>query len=465
MTRLYCAFKSVLSRKVSVGLLIVSIGLSTMLMVGIYNITTTVKDNFTKSVSGTDLIVGAKTGDIQLLLYSIFHIGMPSQLMSWESYQFINNHPKVSWTIPFSLGDFHRGYSVVATTSMFFKHYMYSKNNALTFRFGNGFQAADDVVLGADVARSLGYEIGDQIGLSHGKVQLRSSHHHRKRFKVVGILKKTGTPVDSALFVSLHAMKLLHSSEVHFSDDHDDEHQHADRHDDHDDHYADAHDDYDNHDDHHADAHDDHDNHDDHHRDHDNYGDDKSQELVIDQPISGVLVGTTSKVQIFAVQQAIQSYGGESLSAILPGLTIVSLWDVIRSIETAFYFITIFVVMISFLGLLLAMVMSLNHRQREMSILRLLGATPLDIFTIILYESFLVMVAGVVLGIGFTALFVLGLTPWIESAVGMTIDLNILSKDVFTLCAYVVLSGMIVGIIPAVIAYKRSLVDSIKAGL
>jgi putative ABC transport system permease protein len=399
-----------------------------MLMVGIYNITTTVKDNFTKSVSGTDLIVGAKTGDIQLLLYSIFHIGMPSQLMSWESYQFITNHPKVSWTIPFSLGDFHRGYSVVATTSMLFKHYMYSKNNVLSFRFGNGFQAADDVVLGADVARSLGYEIGDQIDLSHGKVQLRSSHHHRKRFKVVGILKKTGTPVDSALFVSLHAMKLLHSSEVHFSDDHDD--QHADTHD-----------------------------------DHDNYGDDKSQELVIDQPISGVLVGTSSKVQIFAVQQAIQSYGGESLSAILPGLTIVSLWDVIRSIETAFYFITIFVVMISFLGLLLAMVMSLNHRQREMSILRLLGATPLDIFTIILYEAFLVMVAGVVLGIGFTALFVLGLTPWIESTVGMTIDLKILSKDIFTLCAYVVLSGMIVGIIPAVIAYKRSLVDSIKAGL
>ena len=443
MTRLYCAFKSVLSRKVSVGLLIVSIALSIMLMVGIYNITTTVKDNFTKSVSGTDLIVGAKTGDIQLLLYSIFHIGMPSQLMSWESYQFINNHPKVSWTIPFSLGDFHRGYSVVATTSMFFKHYMYSKNNVLSFRFGNGFQAADDVVLGADVARSLGYEIGDQISLSHGKVQLRSSHHHRKRFKVVGILKKTGTPVDSALFVSLHAMKMLHSSEVHVSDNHHEEDRYIDKHDDHDDEHQ------------HTDIHD----------DHDNYGDYKGQEFVIDQPISGVLLGTTSKVQIFAVQQAIQAYGGESLSAILPGLTIVSLWDVIRSIETAFYFITIFVVMISFLGLLLAMVMSLNNRQREMSILRLLGATPLDIFTIILYESVLVMVAGVVLGIGFTALFVLGLTPWIESTVGMTIDLKILSKDIFTLCAYVVLSGMIVGIIPAVIAYKRSLVDSIKAGL
>jgi len=443
MTRLYCAFKSVLSRKVSVGLLIVSIALSIMLMVGIYNITTTVKDNFTKSVSGTDLIVGAKTGDIQLLLYSIFHIGMPSQLMSWESYQFINNHPKVSWTIPFSLGDFHRGYSVVATTSMLFKHYMYSKNNVLSFRFGNGFQAADDVVLGADVARSLGYEIGDQISLSHGKVQLRSSHHHRKRFKVVGILKKTGTPVDSALFVSLHAMKMLHSSEVHVSDNHHEEDRYIDKHDDHDDEHQ------------HTDIHD----------DHDNYGDYKGQEFVIDQPISGVLLGTTSKVQIFAVQQAIQAYGGESLSAILPGLTIVSLWDVIRSIETAFYFITIFVVMISFLGLLLAMVMSLNNRQREMSILRLLGATPLDIFTIILYESVLVMVAGVVLGIGFTALFVLGLTPWIESTVGMTIDLKILSTDVLILCSYVVLSGMIVGIIPAVIAYKRSLVDSIKAGL
>ncbi len=443
MTRLYCAFKSVLSRKVSVGLLIVSIALSTMLMVGIYNITTTVEDNFTKSVSGTDLIVGAKTGDIQLLLYSIFHIGMPSQLMSWESYQFINNHPKVSWTIPFSLGDFHRGYSVVATTSMFFKHYMYSKNNVLSFRFGNGFQAVDDVVLGADVARSLGYEIGDQISLSHGKVQLRSSHHHRKRFKVVGILKKTGTPVDSALFVSLHVMKMLHSSEVHVSDNHHEEDRYIDKHDDHDDEHQ------------HADIHD----------DHDNYGDDKGQELVINQPISGVLVGTTSKVQIFAVQQAIQTYEGESLSAILPGLTIVSLWDVIRSIETAFYFITIFVVMISFLGLLLAMVMSLNYRQREMSILRLLGATPLDIFTIILYESFLVMVAGVVLGIGFTTLFVLGLTPWIEYTVGMTIDLNILSTDVLILCSYVVFSGMIVGIIPAVIAYKRSLVDSIKAGL
>ena len=446
-----CAFKSVLSRKVSIGLLILSIGLSTMMLVGINKVTNSVKESFSNSVSGTDLIVGARTGDLQLLLYSIFHIGMPSKSMKWESYEFLDKHPDVQWTIPLSLGDSHRGYPVVATTESFFKYYLYSQKEPLTFNSGTAFQKRLDVVLGSDVASSIGYSVGSSLYLTHGFTDHVAAVHDDKTFNVVGVLNKTGTPVDKSLFISLAAMAHLHAYEHEDYDHVDDE----DGHGDHDEHG------HDNHDEH---GHDDHDDHG--HDDHDEHGhEDMVHHEHGDRDISAVLIGTKNKFSIFNLKNEINDYRYEALSAILPGLSLLQLWETISNVEVVFQITAVIVVVIALLGLLLAMFMSINQRQREISILRTIGAHPFDILMLILYECLLVTVSGVLLGLLLTVIFINGLKPWLEAKVGVHINSILITTQEINLCFLIIGAGILVGFIPAFIAYRRSLSESIKDGL
>ena len=179
MTLFHCALKSILNRKVSVGLLIFSIALSTMMLLGVQHINHAAKNSFANSVSQTDLIVGPKTGNIQLLLHSIFHIGQPLTTLSGHTYREIEAHHNVSWAVPIALGDSHRGYPVVGTTESFFKHYQYGNKQVLRFSDGSTFNNNNAVVLGADVADEFEYVIRDRIYLSHGMSQAQHALHVR----------------------------------------------------------------------------------------------------------------------------------------------------------------------------------------------------------------------------------------------------------------------------------------------
>lgn len=441
MNLLSCALKSVLSRKISVVLLILSIALSTMMLVGINKMTSSVKESFSNSVSGTDLIVGARTGDLQLLLYSIFHIGMPSNTMKWDSYEFLNHHSDVAWTIPISLGDSHRGYPVVATTSAFFDHYLFAQKEALSFFKGTIFKGSLDVVIGADVAQSIAYSLGSALYLTHGYSDHVAAIHDDKTFRVVGILNRTGTPVDRSLFISLESMAHLHDYE---NDDHA-EH--------------DGHDDYD---------HDDHVSHGDHHIDynsHNDHQDHLQHKGHNERDISAVLLGTKHKFSIFNLKEEINNYRFEALSAIMPGLSLLQLWETISNVEIVFQITAVIVLIIALLGLLLAMFMSINQRQREISILRTMGAHPFDILKLILYECILVTVTGVLLGFVLTVVFITLFKPWVEETVGVFISSNVITITEIKLGVLIIGAGIVVGFIPAMIAYRRSLSESIKDGI
>jgi hypothetical protein len=101
----------------------------------------------------------------------------------------------VVWIVPLSLGDAHRGFRVLGTTTDYFEHYMYRRDRGLEFAAGARFSDLFDAVLGADVARDLGYRLGDEIVISHGIGRVSFQHHEDKPFRVAGILHKTGTPV------------------------------------------------------------------------------------------------------------------------------------------------------------------------------------------------------------------------------------------------------------------------------
>ena len=301
------AWKSLLNRRLTAGLTVASVAVSVMLLVAVDRIRTETRASFVNTISGVDLVVGARGGPLNLLLYAVFRVGDATSNISWESYQQIAARPEVAWSVPLSLGDAHRGYRVLGTTDDYFVHYRYGRDRELTFEIGKPFANAREAVLGAEVAAALGYAMGDGIVVSHGIGDVSFVHHDDAPFTVSGILAYTGTPVDRTVHVSLAGIEAMHSEPgAHEHDGHpddedhdehvDDEHhdgEHAEHGDsDHDEHHdADDHDE--RHDDHaehddgehaehhdgeHDDEHHDADEHDEHHDDHAEHDDSEHAE-------------------------------------------------------------------------------------------------------------------------------------------------------------------------------------------
>lgn len=203
------AWKSLLNRKATALLTVLTVAIAVVLLLGVERIRTQAKESFANTISGTDLIVGGRSGQVNLLLYSVFRIGNATNNIDWKSYQEFSQHPAVKWAIPISLGDSHKGFRVLGTNHSYFEHYRYGSKQPLTLSQGREFNGLFETVIGADVAQALGYQVGSQIIIAHGISDVGFSRHDNLPFTVVGILAPTGTPVDKTVHVSLEAIEAI----------------------------------------------------------------------------------------------------------------------------------------------------------------------------------------------------------------------------------------------------------------
>ena len=90
------ALQSLLNRKVTALLTVLAIAVSVMLLLGVEKVRTGARQSFADTISGTDLIVGARSGSLNLLLYSVFRIGNATNNVTWKSYQDIAKRPEVA---------------------------------------------------------------------------------------------------------------------------------------------------------------------------------------------------------------------------------------------------------------------------------------------------------------------------------------------------------------------------------
>lgn len=407
------ALKSLRNRKFTVGLTVLSIGLSVALLLGVERIRTESRNSFTNTISGTDLVVGARSGPIQLLLYSVFRIGHATNNISWQSYQEIAELPDVSWTIPISLGDSHKGYRVMGTSADYFSHFRYGNKQQLEFIDGEVFHDLFDTVLGAEVARNLGYKNGASIVIAHGAGDVSFIEHADKPFTVTGILAPTGTPVDRTVHVSLEAIEAIHvdwkggapMTGMSISAD-------------------------------------------------------QTRRLnLTPKEITAFLVKLESPMALFSIQRAINQYKDEPLTAILPGVALQQLWELIGIAEKALIAVSSFVVVVGLFGMLTALMMSLNERRREMAILRSIGARPVHVFSLIIGESIMVTVAGIVVGILILYGLLMATQPMLISRFGLHIDIFFFTVHELILMVIVLMSGVVAGIVPGWKIYRYSLND------
>lgn len=412
--------KSLFNRKITTGLTVFAIALSMVLLLGIERIRNGTRESFENTVSQVDLIIGARSGTVNLLLYSVFRIGDATNNVSYESYRKFSEHEDVEWSIPISLGDSHKGYRVVGTNQNYFKHYRFAGSQELKFSSGQMFTELFDVVLGADVAKNLGYSIGDRVTLSHGTSKAAFQDHKDRPFTVVGILEKTGTPVDSSVHVSLEAIEALHIDWKNGAPP--------------------------------------------------KPGEETSQSDLLQmnlQPhtVTAFFVRLKSKIGIFRLQREINEFEEEAMSAILPGVSLQQLWQTLGMAEKALRVVSFFVFVVSLVSMLLALLTTLNERRREMSILRSVGARPSFIFSLMIFESGLLAILGILFGIISLYIALLVAQPLLEQKLGLTVGLFAFTDMDVIYTVVVFVGAVLMGFLPAWGAYKRSLSDGLVVRL
>ncbi|WP_373959036.1 ABC transporter permease [Vibrio gigantis] len=408
----HLALKSVLNRKATAILTILTVAVSVILLLGVERVRTEAKSSFANTISGTDLIVGGRSGQVNLLLYSVFRIGNATNNIDWKSYQEFSQHKAVKWAIPISLGDSHKGFRVMGTNHSYFENYRYGSKQPLTFQQGKEFNELFDVVIGADVAKKLDYKIGDHIILAHGISDVAFSRHDNLPFTIVGILAPTGTPVDKTVHVSLEAIEAIHvgwESGANLG------------------HTPDA--------------------------------EALKQRDFQPKQITAMMVGLKSKIQTFALQREINNYRQEPLSAIMPGIALHELWGMMAVAEQALLIVSGFVVVAGLLGMLSSLLTSLQERRREMAILRAMGARPRHVFGLLISEASVLTFLGITLGVAVLFALIAVVAPIVQQSYGINISISAITPHEWKLLMLVQVAGIIIGFIPAFRAYRQSLSD------
>lgn len=416
MTVLRLAFASLWNRRATVVLTVLAIAMSVALLLTVERVRHETRNSFANTVSGTDLIVGARSGSVQLLLYSVFRIGNATNNISWESYQDIGRHPEVKWILPLSLGDSHQGFRVLGTSQAYFTHFSYGRKRQLEITEGVPFDDVFDAVLGAQAAEQLGYKLGQSMIMSHGLGEGAIYTHDGKPFRVSGILAPTGTPVDRTIHVSLEGIEAMHVDWQQGAK-----------------------------------------------LPGPGTAPDKIRQLELTpNAVTAAMIGLKRKTSTFRLQRFINEYREEPLLAILPGVALQEMWGLLGVAEKALFVISLFVVLAGLVGLVAVLMAGLAERRREMAILRSVGARPSQVFGMLCLESLLLTLIGILTGLLLFYAVLVFSGQWLTSRYGLDLPVSLPLWREWGLLGLLAVAGLLAGVLPALRAYSQSLADGMS---
>ena len=407
--------QSMRNRWFSISLSTVAIALAIALAFGISRARDAARAGFDATINGVDLIVGARGGDVQILLYSVFNIGNATNNISAETLSKLEADPDIAWVAPMWLGDSHRGYRVVGTDNRFFDNVRTGGGKPLTYADGQGLTGIFGAVIGSTVARDLGYQVGQNMVVTHGMVSAGTADHDDMPFHVSGILAPTGTPIDRNVYVPLEGITAIHI-------------------------------------------------------DWKNGANRPGASASVDQleskdlspsSLTAALIGVENRRRIFQIQRRLNNDNAEPLSAIIPGVALSNLWAVMGVVEESFRFISLGAFAVSILGLIALLNMSLAQRRREMAIYRSLGARPWQIASLLLIEATFIGVVAAFVGIVLTLILQQLVAQFAFTHASIALQFAPLSSQDLLRMATYILATLLAGILPAFRLYRQSLADGI----
>ncbi|MBL4631608.1 MAG: ABC transporter permease [Paraglaciecola sp.] len=405
-------WRSLVSRRKTVFLTFLSLVVSISVLISVDHIRLQAKGSFNRTISGVDLIVGAPSGALNLLLYSVFRMGSPTNNIDYDSFTMLKANKSVAWAIPISLGDSHHGFRVMGTNADYFKYFKYGSGKALTMASGKEFIRPFDAVIGADVANELGYKQGDKIVIAHGIGSTSFVNHDQAPFTVTGILAVTGTPVDKTVHINLAAIEVIHLPP-------------------------------------------------------------KQLALLVDNPnmqlppvgsITAVMLGLNNKFATFTLQRKINNYKEDRLMAVLPGVAMAQLWLLMANVESILQVIGYLVLLASLFGLATMLLATMNERQSEIAVFRILGASPKLIVSLVILEALSISMLALVFSVSLVTLLLTLLDSWLTAEYGLFLTNNILTMDLLILSGVILAATTITSLIPGVEAYKNAIHTQLSTG-
>jgi putative ABC transport system permease protein len=399
------AWRSIVSRRQTVILTFLSLVVSMSVLISVEHIRAQARESFNRTISGVDLIVGAPTGELNLLLSSVFRMGNPTNNIRYDSFSMLKSNKSVEWAIPISLGDSHRGFRVMGTNTDYFRYFKFGNERPLTLAEGDIFDSPFDAVIGADVARSLHYKKGDKIVIAHGLAAISFVNHDQAPFTISGILEPTGTSVDKTVHISLAAIEAIHLPAKQLQ----------------------------------------------------NLVNNPHAQLPLPESITSVMLGLSNKFATFTLQRQINHYQADRLIAVLPGVAMARLWELMAGVENILQIIGYLVLLASLFGLATMLLATMNERQNEIAVLRILGASPKLIVSLVILEALIISILALLFSLAIVTLSLTLLDSWLTAEYGLFLSNNVLSPDLLILSSIIIGATLITALVPGLEAYKKVL--------
>ena len=404
--------KSMRSRIIPTSLVTISLMASMVLLLSIERIQQGTEEGFNQSISGVDAIIGPRSSSLELVLYTVFHLGRPTNSITTKTINEVKLRSDISWLVPIALGDSHRGFRVVATQPNYFEHIKYGNSQSLTFMNGVAFSELSEAVLGSDVAERLNYKVGSEIQVTHGSVESIGSKHDDFSFTVTGVLNKTGTPIDQAIFLDLKGYELLHlgwmSGKKIFSlDDIDLSSLPAD--------------------------------------------------ALEPKTVTAAFVGLKSKITLFNFSKSIREYPKEAISAVIPGIALSELWSIVRLVDKGFQLLSWIIITISLIAMVTLIIASLDNRKQEMTIYRANGASPKFLAIMVICESLVIGLIAIIGAIILVTIVTYFAAAQLNLALGVSPSFRWISIDEIKVFSFILLAGALSSLIPAIMVFRKNL--------
>ncbi len=404
--------QSIRSRLLPVSLVTVTLMASMVLLLSIERIQQATEQGFNQSISGVDVIIGPRSSSLEVVLYTVFHLGRPTNNITMATVDELRQRDDIDYLVPIALGDSHKGFRVIATESDYFKHVKYAGNKSLSFASGEAFNTLEGAVIGADVAKKLNYQLGDNIHISHGSGDIIGQQHDDFSFKVSGVLGKTGTPIDQALFVDLKGYELIHlgwqSGTKVLSLDRLDLSS-------------------------------------------------MSEKELTPKTVTAAFVGLKSKLKLFRFAKEIGQYPKEAISAVIPGIALSELWSIVGMVDQGFELLSWIIIAISLIAMVTLIISSIDNRKREMTIYRANGATPGFLAGLVVYEALLIGLSAIVGAVVFVSLVTYLATDQLNLILGITPEFAWISLSEAKVFATILLAGILSSLIPAMMVFRKNL--------
>ncbi len=435
--------KSLTTRALGTVVTVLSVAVAVALMTVLLTLREAGPSAFQRGTGNMHILVSADSSPMQSVLNAIFYTGVPQRALSEAKYQEIAGHPLVAFAIPVQQGDNFKGLPTLATTPEFFTQFEPVAGTPWAFAEGKAFATNNEVVLGAAAAQQTGAKIGDKLVVTHG-TDAGGHQHEDNPFIVTGVLKPTGSAHDRALFMTITASWLMHADDKRHAaaaaakpaDDHDHSHEG-------------------------------HDHDHDHAHDHAGVEEPTPENLKPDEKlITGIYVrvkgrrGGDASVMIGPLFSELRKDPG--LTVALPGSELRNLFTIIGSVDRILIAIAGVVLISSGVSIMLALYNSMDQRRRQIAVLRVLGCSQARVFWLVIIESFLIGLFGALAGValGLAGLQVAAL--WLRQIFGIVI--NALPDPAATgvVSAITVALACIAGLVPAIMAYRTSVIRNLR---